>query len=136
MLLIGLVYVLMPSILAHIYIDIDNPHNAETLALVKVFFIITAISQCFDGIRNVLAGAYRGIQETKTPMRVSISMLWIFTMPFAYFLGFTLHGGAVGIRWGFAIGMILASCLLAKYWYRVDLKQLLASVWPWKQKGL
>ena len=79
---------------------------------------ITAISQCFDGVRNVLAGAYRGLQETKTPMFVGTIALWFLSIPIAYYLGFIMHDGAVGVRWGFTMGVIIATVVLSVMWYR------------------
>lgn len=119
MLIIGLAYICIPTTLASVYLNIHDPANASILALTKVLFAITALNQCFDGIRNVLAGAYRGLQETKIPMRISIIVLWVVSIPLAYFFGFILHGGAIGIRWGFAIGIILATCWLIMSWYKV-----------------
>jgi MATE family multidrug resistance protein len=118
MLVVALVYTCVPTLLIHIYLDVNNPANASLLSLTKVILLITAFSQCFDGIRNVLAGAYRGIQETKIPMRISIFVLWLISVPLGYIFGFILRGGAVGIRWGFTLGIILATCLLLLSWYK------------------
>ncbi len=118
MVLIGLVYITIPKTLATIYLHVDNSTNESIFALTKAFFLISAVSQCFDGVRNVLAGAYRGLQETKIPMRIGIIALWVVSIPLAYIFGFVLHGGAVGLRWGFAIGVILATCCLAISWYK------------------
>ncbi len=118
MLLIGMVYITIPATLTHLYLSVDNPANNSIFALTSVLFAIMAFSQCFDGIRNVLAGAYRGMQNTKTPMRVGIIALWIVSIPLAYIFGFVLHGGAIGIRWGFTIGIMLATCWLAMSWYK------------------
>jgi len=115
--LVALIYLLMPEILVRIYLIIDNPTNKPILALTTTLLTITAISQCFDGIRNVLSGAYRGLQDTKTPMLISTITLWVISIPLAYYLGFVMHYGPIGVRWGFTIGIACGAGALALCWY-------------------
>lgn len=124
MFVIAMIYLIMPTTLAHFYLNVNDPQNAAILALATTFFAITALSQCFDGIRNVLAGAYRGIQNTKTPMWISFIFLWGVSIPLAYLLGFTFHTGAIGVRWGFAIGIILGSITIAYSFYSLCSKNV------------
>lgn len=121
MAMIALLYLSIPRSLIHIYLDINDPKNTPISMLATILLSITALSQFFDGIRNVLAGAYRGMQETKIPMMISSVSLWIISIPLAYYLGFTLHQGAVGVRWGLTIGMMSGAGLLTLCWY-ADLK--------------
>ena len=114
---IALIYLLIPETLIHIYLDVENPKNLAILSLTTALLGITALSQCFDGVRNVLAGAYRGLQQTKTPMLIGTFTLWCISIPLAYYLGFVLHQGAVGVRWGFTIGIAFGASLLAICWY-------------------
>lgn len=118
MILIAAAYILIPDALSRIYVDANNSQSTSILALTKILLSITAFSQCFDGIRNVLAGAYRGLQETKTPMLIGTISLWLISIPLSYILGFYLHDGAVGVRWGFAIGVMVGTVVLAISWYR------------------
>lgn len=120
MVLIALVYLIFPQMLINIYLETNNPHYSAVLSLTTVLLLITAISQCFDGIRNVLVGGYRGLQETRKPMMISTIMLWSISIPLAYFLGFVLQKGAVGVRWGFTIGIMLGAIFITLCWY-VDL---------------
>jgi multidrug resistance protein, MATE family len=115
--IVALIYLSIPEILIRIYLVIDHPKNTSILTLTTTLLAITALSQCFDGVRNVLAGAYRGLQETKTPMLMGTMTLWLISLPLAYYLGFVLHQGAIGVRWGFTIGIICGTGLLALCWY-------------------
>lgn len=116
--LVALIYICIPEILTHIYLENNDSHNGDILVLTKTLLAITALSQCFDGVRNVLSGAYRGLQQTKIPMLIGTVSLWLISIPLAYYLGFVVHDGAVGVRWGFTIGVIVASALLALSWRR------------------
>ena len=115
--LVAFLYIGIPKTLIQIYLAIDDPQNHTILTLTTTLLIITALSQCFDGIRNVLSGAYRGLQATKTPMLIGTLTLWLVSIPLAYYLGFILHYGAIGVRWGFTIGIIAGAGLLALSWY-------------------
>lgn len=115
--LVALIYLLVPETLVNIYLEIDKSQNRPVLTLATTLLAITALSQCFDGIRNVLAGAYRGLQETKTPMLIGTMTLWFISIPLAYYLGFCLHHGAVGVRWGFTIGIACGASALVICWY-------------------
>lgn len=123
--LIACLYLLIPKSLIQIYLDVHQPHNAALVSLTIMLLSITALGQCFDGIKNVLAGAYRGIQETKFPMMIGTLSLWLISIPCAYYLGFVLSQGAIGIRIGFTIGVIAGTFLLIVGWYKnKSLKQI------------
>lgn len=115
--LVAFIYLLIPETLINIYLEIDKAQNRPVLTLTTTLLVITALSQFFDGVRNVLAGAYRGLQETKIPMIIGTMTLWFISIPLAYYLGFGLHHGAIGVRWGFIIGIACGASILAMRWY-------------------
>lgn len=117
MIVIGIAYLVFPEALANIYLEGKVSQREAILSLTTTFLAITALSQCFDGVRNVLAGAYRGLQQTKTPMLIGTASLWLISLPLAYIAGFMLHGGAIGIRLGFMAGVIIATLALLIRWY-------------------
>jgi len=118
MAIIALFYICMPETLARIYLDNSDVQASSILMLTKTLLAITALSQLFDGARNVLSGAFRGIQETKIPMIIGSTSLWLVSIPSAYVLGFIMHEGAAGVRSGFAIGIIVGTLSLLISWYR------------------
>lgn len=114
---VAFIYLVIPETLISIYLETGKSQNKPILTLATSLLMIAAITQCFDGIKNVLSGAYRGLQETKIPMIIGTAMLWFISIPLAYFLGFNLHYGAIGLRWGFAIGIACGAFLLVLCWY-------------------
>jgi MATE family multidrug resistance protein len=108
----GLIFLLMPKILASFYLHPTQLHYAETLRLTVVLFAISAVSQLFDGLRNVITGALRGLFDTRFPMWISISVIWLIGIPLGYCMSFKWHWGmqgiAIGMMCGFFVGMLAA----------------------------
>jgi MATE family multidrug resistance protein len=115
--MVALLYLSIPEHLINIYLENNNANNAQILTLASALLAITAFSQCFDGVKNVLAGAFRGLQETKIPMMIGMLTLWVISIPLAYYFGFILHQGAIGVRLGFTIGIACGAILLWVCWY-------------------
>lgn len=108
--------IIFPGIFIHVYLPKTNSQYALIYPLAKTLLLILAISQCFDALKNVLIGAYRGVQESKLPMWLNSSALWLLSIPLAYYFGFIQHWGAVGIRFGFSIGVAVATIVLIYKW--------------------
>ncbi len=89
-------FVLAPRIFIRVFLA-DTPENARLFQILPTILVLSAFGQIFDGVRNIVTGALRGLQDTKYPMSVSIVMFWPIGIPLAYFMGFTLHFGLVGI---------------------------------------
>lgn len=116
LLIVGLLYWLIPSHLISIYIENESKHYHAIVSMAVTLLGITAVSQFFDGIKNVLSGALRGLQDTNQPMLICLGTLWLIGMPLAYTLGFKFNLGAIGLRIGFAFGVVSGAVLLLFYW--------------------
>lgn len=114
MALIAILYVYFPIYLISFYLD-SVMDNERITSLAITFLLISAISQCFDGVKNVITGALRGLRDTKKPMLLGGVAIWMIGIPLAYLIGFYFNFGPVGIRAGFAIGLIIQSIILLRY---------------------
>jgi Na+-driven multidrug efflux pump len=72
-----------------------------------------------DGVRNLLSGGLRGLQDSKAPMFIGILCLWLISLPLSYIVAFDLNGGPIGLRIGFMSGFIVAAIIL---WLRISAK--------------
>jgi MATE family multidrug resistance protein len=113
---VGALYVLIPKQLASLYLDIHSPENAEVLHLTILLFALTALSQAFDGIRNIVTGALRGLFDVRFPMVIGIITIWVLCIPLSYLLGIALKMGVVGVALGFAIGIFIGMVILLLRW--------------------
>lgn len=115
--MVAFAFLIFPKNLAAFFMDISNPANSATLYLTILIFIITAFSQIFDAVRNIMIGILRGLFDTRFPMVMSLLTTWIVGMPLSYILAFPLHLGAVGFVSGNMLGMLGGATLMTYRWY-------------------
>ncbi|MBA2649378.1 MAG: MATE family efflux transporter [Legionella sp.] len=108
-----------PEILTKMYISAGNINNSNFMVLTNHLFAIASILILMDGLRNILSGALRGLQDSKTPMKIGVSCLWLVSLPISYLVAFVFNGGPVGLRAAFISGYAVAAMLL---WIRVQKK--------------
>ena len=77
-----------------------------TLLLVGATFFVA------DGIQTVVAGALRGLNDTRMPLLFAAVSYWIVGFPTAYALGFGTDLGAVGVWIGLSCGTAIYAILL------------------------
>lgn len=93
------------------YLDIQNPVNAEVLALALPMVIVSALAQLLDGIQRVAMGALYGLQDTRIPMLLSGIAFWGIGLTSGYLLGFPLGFGGVGLWIGQSLGVAVAGVI-------------------------
>ncbi|MBX9730222.1 MAG: MATE family efflux transporter [Sphingomonas sp.] len=105
-----------PSLFVNAYLDLNAPANAQTIPLALNYLMIAAMFQLFDGAQVVLAGALRGLQDTRMPMVIAGFGYWVVGFGTACLLGFGLHWEGVGIWVGLAAGLLAVSAMLLWRW--------------------
>jgi len=95
----------------HITALYSNDYTVRELAL--SLLAIVAFFQLFDGIFCCGAGALRGLEETKAPMRYTM-IYAVITMPLAALLAFHLHLSVAGLWLAMIIGVAVAAFLSAR----------------------
>lgn len=119
--------VLFPEFMIGIFTD-----DPEVISEGVIFLYIIAPFWAFFGGTMVLQGAFRGAGQTKVAMGLSFLSRWIFRVPVALLLAFTLTIwipytdlifddiglgiGVIGVWIGFSVGA-LASFIVAAYWF-------------------
>lgn len=88
--------------------------QAPVLALAANLLIVAVFFQIFDGIQVTALGALRGLSDTKLPTLITLFTYWGIGLPASYFLGVVGPFGGMGVWYGLALGLIVASILL--YW--------------------
>ncbi|OYY91750.1 MAG: MATE family efflux transporter [Sphingomonas sp. 28-66-16] len=106
----------VPSLFVSAYLDLDAPANARTVPLALRYLVIAAMFQLFDGAQVVLAGALRGLQDTRAPMVIAGFGYWGIGFVTACLLGFGLGWQGVGIWTGLAAGLMAVSIMLGWRW--------------------
>lgn len=110
--LAALAFWLVPRAIVGLYLDLDAASNADVVPLAVALLQVAAVFQVFDGIQVTVAGALRGLKDTRVPMVISIISYWAVGLTAAYGFGFGLGHGPVGLWWGLVLGLGTAAALL------------------------
>ena len=108
--------ILTPRLVLWIYVDPDAAKNAAMVGYAVQFLAVAAAFQLFDGMQAVLAGALRGLQDTRVPMVLALAGYWLIGFTASAVLGFTTPLAGLGVWLGLAIGLVVVSLLLLHRW--------------------
>ena len=94
----------------------NNTSNMAMLGHAVGFLAIAAAFQLFDGLQAVLAGALRGLQDTRVPMQLALIGYWLGGFATSVALGFFTPLAGTGVWLGLAVGLVIVSLLLGWRW--------------------
>lgn len=95
-----------------LFVSDDDPVLFATISATVVSMVWPMIFyQVGDGMQSCYVNALRGIGDVKKLTKYSFFCYGIATIPCSYLFGIVMDGGAVGIWWGFPIGLSLAGIL-------------------------
>ncbi|WP_420456482.1 MATE family efflux transporter [Rubrivirga sp.] len=103
----ALVFWLRPDVVVWIYAGADP--QAEVAALAATLLGIAAVFQLFDGVQASVAGALRGLKDTRAPMLIAAVSYWGVGLTVGGALGLAAGGGAPGLWWGLTLGLATAA---------------------------
>lgn len=106
-------FFLAPRAWAHIYTN-----DAAVVAAAIPIFAICACNQVFDGSQTVLAGALRGMGETRIPFFASFGCNWLIGIPVEVLLVTRLHMGLVGVWLAGSSALVPLFCIIVSTWFR------------------
>lgn len=123
-LLMAMTYMAVPALLMlieprwvlRLYIDPEAPERAAMVGFAVTFLRVAAAFQLFDGAQAVLAGALRGLQDTRVPMLMALAGYWITGFGTSIWLGFFTPLAGFGVWIGLAVGLVVVSILLLWRW--------------------
>lgn len=118
-LLIGvalIIVIIFPRTLIAAFMNTHDATNQGTIDLISILLIVIVLGQFFDLLRNICSAALRAMNVTIKPMLISMTYIWLLSLPLAYILGFTCHFGLTGTLIAYDIGMALAGITLYQIW--------------------
>ena len=113
MLCASLILWFFPEYVIAVFIDIDDPANADVLEIALALIGIAAVFQLFDGLQVVTAWCLRGLKDTLVPLWMASAGYWVCGLGSGYLFGFVWGYGAEGVWYGLAAGLVVTSILLA-----------------------
>ncbi|SEI87287.1 multidrug resistance protein, MATE family [Deinococcus reticulitermitis] len=103
---------LAPRTVLGVFVNVQDPANARLIATATAFLTIAALFQVVDGIQVTANGALRGLQDTRTPLLVSLLAYWVIGLGVGAWLAFSLSLGARGLWFGLTAGLSFAAAAL------------------------
>ena len=111
---VGLLYLLIPELLARLMTD-----RPAVIAAAVPLFYVAAMFQVGDALQAIGSGALRGAGDTRWPMWAHLSADYLLGLAVALYAAFYLEMGAVGLWWGLAIAMSLAGVIIVLRFARI-----------------
>ena len=118
MVFMAIVLLTIPRLLVSAFIDVNDPANAEVVALAVSFLGVAALFQVVDGAQAVGAGMLRGLHDTAWPMAYALFGYWVVGLGVGVWLGFHAGMGGIGVWIGLASGLAVVSVLMMTRWAR------------------
>ncbi len=103
----GIIFILGRYAIPSLYIN-----EPDVIEIASKLMIIAGLFQIMDGTQVTAIGALRGLQDVNSPTFISLLSYWLITLPIACLLGIYLKMGAIGIWWGYLIGLLFAAVIL------------------------
>jgi multidrug resistance protein, MATE family len=109
--LVAIAMLLFPRSIVGLYLNLNDPANAQILALALPMLTIATLSQVLDAVQKITYGALQGLQDTRVPMLLSIPAFWGIGLTTGYILGFLCGWGGTGLWLGQSVGVAIAAML-------------------------
>ncbi|BAX80053.1 MATE family efflux transporter [Labilibaculum antarcticum] len=97
--------------------------DITVINLAAQMLIVCSIFQVLDGIQIILAGTLRGFADARIPALITFISYFLISIPFSYLSAFKWGFGAVGIWFGFPVGLLVCSTLF-QIRYKYILKKI------------
>ncbi|MBK6800093.1 MATE family efflux transporter [Novosphingobium sp.] len=107
-----------PRFVLSLYLDPAAAHNAALVGFAVQYMMVAAAFQLFDGAQAVMAGALRGLQDTRVPMAMALFGYWVVGFAICLWLGFRTPLAGIGVWIGLAAGLVVVAALLTWRWHR------------------
>lgn len=94
---------------AVIWVYAGSAPQPEVVALATTLLGVAAVFQLFDGVQAAVAGALRGLKDTRVPMLIAAGAYWGVGLTVGGALGLSMGLGAQGLWWGLTLGLATAA---------------------------
>jgi MATE family multidrug resistance protein len=99
--------------IARLFFGEGAAHADAAVELTATLLLVGATFFIPDGVQSILAGALRGMNDTRIPLLFAALGYWLIGFTCAWALGFHTQLGAVGVWIGLSVGTAVYATLLA-----------------------
>lgn len=108
--------IVAPRMLVSVYIDVSEADKQVMVALAISYLGVAAAFQLVDAAQAILAGALRGLQDTRMPMAIALAGYWLPGFGASALLGLATGMRGLGVWIGLATGLAVVAVLLLMRW--------------------
>jgi len=98
--------------IARLFLGTTDGNVDATIALAATLLLVGATFFITDALQAIVAGALRGLKDTRMPLLFAVIGYWVIGFPSAWALAFYADLGAVGVWIGLSIGTTVYAALL------------------------
>jgi MATE family multidrug resistance protein len=99
-----------------VFLDESDESYDDIVELAQWLFIINAVNNFVDGIRQGATGSLRGFYDTAIPAFLILTLLWVVSVPTSYVLGFPAGLGVWGLFMGRGASLLASTPLILRRW--------------------
>ncbi|NJN91951.1 MAG: MATE family efflux transporter [Leptolyngbyaceae cyanobacterium SL_5_14] len=118
----------LPRQIIGLYLNLDDPVNAEVVTVAVSIMSVAAFGQILDGVQRTANGILQGLQDTHIPMLLGTVSYWGVGLTTSYLLGFHTSLASVGVWVGSYTGLAVAAIAFVWRFWRIMLKKKYARV--------
>ena len=85
----------------------------DVIALAGSLLVIVGVFQLFDSLQVASSAMLRGLHDARIPAVMGFIAYWLVGVPVGAGLAFGFHLEGIGVWWGLAAGLFVASITLA-----------------------
>lgn len=101
------------------FMDASMNDAGQIISIASWLLLLGATFFVADGVQTAMAGALRGLNDTRIPMLFAAFSFWVVGFGALYALAFPLGFGVTGVWIGFTIGLIVYCVLLVTRFHRL-----------------
>ena len=111
LIMLGVLLLSAPNYLASIFLDLKDPSEAITLAIVLKLFVLLILLLLIGGLGNIFMNLLRALFDTRYSLWVNMLSVLGIGLPLGYVLAFPFHLDLMGLYVGYTVGICLNSIL-------------------------
>lgn len=119
MLVTGIFLLIFSRQIISLYLNLDDPVNAEAISVAVSILSIAALGQILDAVQRTLYGALIGLQDTGVPMLLGATSYLGVGLTTSHLLGFQQGLGGMGVWIGFYAGLAAAAIVFFWRFWRI-----------------
>lgn len=111
---VAIVYLAVPHLVLRPFLDPGSAQAGQALTVATHLLMVTAVLQFFDCAQNIGVGLLRGLDDTRSGLRITLIGYWAVGLPAAWILAYAADLETLGLWLGLLTGLATTALLLLR----------------------